>query len=305
MPIKVPDGLPAIQLLNKENIFVIPESRAVSQDIRPLKVLILNLMPTKAETETQLLRLLGNTPLQIEAELLQAWTHQSKNTPEEHLLKFYRTFEEIEENRYDGMVVTGAPVEQMPFEQVDYWPELCRILDWSAGHVWSVLHICWGAQAALYRYYGIQKVTLPKKLSGIYSHRLLNENHPLVRGFDEEFFAPHSRYTGVRIEDLEQVPELELLSVSNEAGLYLAASRNGRRIFVTGHSEYDKDTLDNEYRRDIAKALAIDPPVNYYRHGDPSLSPVMRWKGHAHLLFSNWLNYVYQETPFDLHEIVE
>lgn len=305
MPIKVPDGLPAIQQLNRENIFVIQESRAVCQDIRPLKVLILNLMPTKIETETQLLRLLGNTPLQIEAEFLQAWTHQSKNTSEEHLLKFYRAFEEIEDNCYDGMVVTGAPVEQMPFEQVDYWPEFCRILDWSAGHVWSSLHICWGAQAALYRYYGIQKYALPKKLSGVYSHRLLIENDPLVRGFDEEFFAPHSRYTGVRIEDLEQVPDLKLLAVSKDAGVYLAASQNGRRIFVTGHSEYDKDTLDNEYRRDIAKALAIEPPVNYYKQGDPSQNPVMRWKGHAHLLFSNWLNYVYQETPFDLQKIAE
>jgi homoserine O-succinyltransferase len=304
MPITVPDGLPAIKQLNKENIFIMPESRAVGQDIRPLKILILNLMPKKVETETQLLRLLGNTPLQIDAELLQTQTHQAKNTSEEYLLKFYKTFEEVEPNRYDGMVVTGAPLEQLPFEEVDYWPELCRILDWSRTNVWSTLHICWGAQAGLYRHYGIEKYMLPKKLSGVYRHRLLDETHPLVRGFDEEFFAPHSRYAGVKAEDVTAIPELEILAASDEAGPYLIASRGGRRIFVTGHAEYDRNTLGNEYRRDMDKGLEIEPPVNYFLDGDPGLGPVMRWKSHANLLFSNWLNYyVYQETPFDLGQI--
>lgn len=304
MPITVPDGLPAISRLKKENIFVMPESRAVSQDIRPLKILILNLMPTKVETETQLLRLLSNTPLQIETELLQTRTHQARNTPEGYLLKFYRTFGEVVPSRYDGMIVTGAPVEQMPFRDVDYWPELCDILDWSSENVWSVFHICWGAQAGLYRYYGIEKFPLPEKLSGVFCHRLLSESHPLVRGFDETFFAPHSRYTGIRAEDLEAIPELEVLAVSDEAGVYLAASRDGRRIFVTGHSEYDRETLGQEYRRDMGRGLNIAPPANYYRDDDPDLGPVMRWKSHAHLLYSNWLNYyVYQETPFDLLRI--
>lgn len=304
MPITVPEGLPAIKTLQKENIFVMTQNRATSQDIRPLRILILNLMPTKVETETQLLRLLGNTPLQVEAELLQTQTHLAKHTSKQYLLQFYKTFEEIGQNCYDGLIVTGAPVEQLPFEEVDYWPELCRILDWSKTHVWSTLHICWGAQAGLYRHYGIPKYPLPKKLSGIYRHRLLLPNHPLVRGFDDEFWAPHSRYTGVRTEDLQKRRELEILSVSDEAGVYLAASRNGRQIFVTGHSEYDRDTLGREYGRDIGKGLEIDPPVNYYKNDDPALPPVMRWKSHAHLLYSNWLNYfVYQETPFDLRKL--
>lgn len=304
MPITVTEGLPAIETLKKENIFVMPQNRAASQDIRPLRILILNLMPTKVETETQLLRLLGNTPLQVEAELLQTQTHLAKHTSQKYLLQFYKTFEEVEQNRYDGFIVTGAPVEQIPFEEVDYWPELCSILDWSKVHVWSTLHICWGAQAGLYRHYGISKYPLSKKLSGIYRHKLLLPNHPLVRGFDDEFWAPHSRYTGVRTEDLRKRKELEILSVSEEAGAYLAASRNGRQIFVTGHSEYDRDTLNREYVRDIGKGLKIDPPVNYYQDDNPALPPVMRWKGHAHLLFSNWLNYfVYQETPYDLRKL--
>lgn len=304
MPITVPEGLPAIRVLKKENIFVMTQKRATSQDIRPLRILLLNLMPTKMETETQLLRLIGNTPLQVEAELLQTETHHAKNTPEEYLLQFYKTFEEVRQNRYDGLIVTGAPVEQMPFEEVDYWPELCRILDWSKTHVWSTLHICWGAQAGLYRHYSVPKYPLPKKLSGIYRHRLLLPGHPLVRGFDDEFWAPHSRYTGVKEEDLRARPELLILSVSDEAKVYLAASKNGRQIFVTGHSEYDRDTLGREYRRDIGKGIAIGPPVNYYREGNPDFPPVMRWKSHAHLLFSNWLNYfVYQETPYDLRKL--
>lgn len=306
MPITVPEGLPAIQVLKNENIFVITEPRAVSQDMRPLKILILNLMPTKVETETQLLRLLGNTPLQVEVELLQTKTHHAKNISEEYLLEFYRTFDEILGNRYDGMIVTGAPVEQMPFEQVDYWPELCRILDWSKRNVWSTLHICWGAQAGLYHHYGIQKHALAQKLSGIYRHRLIKANHPLVRGFDDEFWAPHSRYTGIKTDDIEKTPELELLSVSDEVGTYLVADEKGRQIFITGHSEYDRDTLDREYKRDLARGLAIQPPVNYYKENNPKLEPVIRWKGHAHLLFANWLNYyVYQETPFDLQMLGE
>lgn len=304
MPITVPEGLPAIKILEKENIFIMTEKRAVSQDIRPLKILILNLMPTKVETETQLLRLLGNTPLQTEVELLQTETHHAKNITEDYLLKFYKTFSEVEKYHFDGMIITGAPVEQMPFEDVDYWPELCRILDWSKRHVWSTLHICWGAQAGLYRHYGIKKFMLPKKLSGIYSHRLLEKNHPLVRGFDDKFWVPHSRYTGVKAEDIRKVPELELLSDSDEAGVYLAASKSGRQIFITGHSEYDCGTLDREYRRDKEKGLDIEPPANYYRENNPELEPVMRWKSHAHLLFSNWLNYfVYQKTPFDLRKL--
>lgn len=304
MPITVPKGLPAIKVLEKENIFVMAEQRAARQDIRPLKILILNLMPTKIETETQLLRLIGNTPLQIEAELLQTKTHLAKNISEDYLLKFYKTFEEVKENRYDGMIVTGAPVEQMPFEEVDYWSELCRILDWSKRNVWSTLHICWGAQAGLYRHYGIQKLMLPKKLFGIYRHRVLKSDHPLVRGFDDEFWAPHSRYTGVKADDIRNVPELELLSISDEAGVYLAASKNGRQIFIMGHSEYDRDTLDREYRRDIKKGQFIDLPVNYYKNNNSEFKPVMYWKSHAHLLFSNWLNYfVYQNTPFDLEKL--
>lgn len=303
MPINIPEGLPAVKVLESENIFVMSESRARSQDIRPLKILILNLMPTKIETETQLLRLIGNTPIQVNAELLQTITHESKNVPPEHLLRFYRTFDEVKHNRYDGFIVTGAPVEQMAFEEVDYWPELCEILDWSLHNVWSTLHICWGAQAGLYRHYGIQKHALPDKLSGIYLHRLRIPSHPLLKGFDDEFWAPHSRYTGVRAEDIEKVPGLQVLADSEEAGVYIAAHENGRQVFVTGHSEYDRETLDREYRRDIGKGLDIRPPRNYYAGDDPRNRPVMRWRSHANLLFFNWINYcVYQQTPYDFTE---
>jgi len=302
MPITLPEGLPAIEVLERENIFVMTAGRAENQDIRPLKILILNLMPTKVETEIQLLRLIGNTPLQIEVELLQTRTHTAKNVSAEYLLRFYKTFEEVQCHRYDGLIVTGAPVEQMPFEEVDYWPELCRILEWSVCNVWSTLHICWGAQAGLYYHFGIEKFALPEKLSGIYNHRLLQPNHPLVRGFDDVFGAPHSRYTGIKREDVEQTPELEILSVSDEAGVYIVSNRNGRQFFVTGHSEYDRNTLDKEYRRDLAKGIDICAPRGYYRNDDPSQTPLMRWRSHASLLFYNWLNYfVYQETscPFD------
>ncbi len=301
MPITVPEGLPAIRTLTGENIFVMTEGRAQSQDIRPLRILILNLMPTKVETETQLLRLIGNTPLQVEIELMQTETHTAKNVSAEYLLRFYKTLSEVRENLYDGLIVTGAPVEQMPFEEVDYWQELCEIFDWSRRNVFSTLHICWGAQAGLYRHYGIGKRLLPEKLSGVYEHRLLLPTHPLVRGFDEIFYAPHSRYTGVAQAEIERVPSLDLLAVSDEAGVYLAAEKGGRRVYVTGHSEYDRDTLEREYRRDAGKGLDIRPPCNYYPGDDPLKAPVMRWRSHASLLFANWLNYcVYQETPYDL-----
>lgn len=304
MPITVPEGLPAIKTLTGENIFVMTETRARTQDIRPLRILILNLMPTKAETETQLLRLLGNTPLQVEIELMQTQSHVAKNISADYLLRFYKTLSDVRNDCYDGLIVTGAPVEQMPFEEVDYWEELCDIFDWSSGNVYSTLHICWGAQAGLYRHYGINKYALPGKLSGVYEHSVLKPTHPLVRGFDERFFAPHSRYTGVRREDIEKQPSLEVLAVSQEAGVYLAAEKGGRRVFVTGHSEYDRDTLDREYRRDIAKGLEIKPPCGYYENDDPSALPVMRWRGHSSLLFANWLNYcVYQETPYDLEKL--
>ena len=304
MPITVPEGLPATRTLTAENIFVMTEGRARSQDIRPLKILILNLMPTKVETETQLLRLLGNTPLQVEIELLQTKTHTPKNVSADYLLRFYKTFREVRDNHYDGLIVTGAPVEQLPFEEVDYWPELCEILDWSKNNVWSTLHICWGAQAGLYFHHGIEKHPLAVKLSGVYSHRLLDSTHPLVRGFDDCFFAPHSRYTGVRRSEIERVPGLTVLSVSDEAGVYLVAEKSGRRIYATGHSEYDRDTLDREYRRDLSRGIDIRPPCNYYPQDDPSREPFVRWRSHSSLLFANWLNYfVYQETPFDLGKL--
>lgn len=300
MPIKVSDGLPAIQTLEKENIFVMPEFRALHQDIRPLKIIILNLMPTKIETETQLLRLLSNTPLQMEVELLQAATHISKNTPQEHLLEFYKTFDEIKHRRYDGMVITGAPVEHLPFEQVDYWDELCEIMEWSKTNVYSTFHICWGAQAGLYYHYGIPKHNLKEKMFGVFEHRTLEPTHPLLRGFDEVFWAPHSRHTEVRREDIEKVDDLEILSTSSEAGVYIVADKSGRRIFVTGHSEYDRDTLAKEYFRDVKKGLDIKIPLHYFPDDDPSRTPPLKWRGHANLLYTNWLNYfVYQKTPYD------
>ena len=301
MPICIPDSLPAAQVLESENIFIMAEERASHQDIRPLKIGILNLMPTKIATETQLLRLLSNTPLQVEIELIQTATHTSKNTAAEHLLKFYKTFDEIQNERFDGLIITGAPVEQMPFEEVDYWPELCTFMEWSKKHVYSTLHICWGAQAALYYHYGIPKYPLTQKMFGVFEHQTLIPKHPLVRGFDELFFAPHSRHTTVRQEDSAACPQLRLLAASKEAGAYLIASESGRQFFVTGHSEYDRDTLAGEYFRDIKKNLPIEVPRHYFQNDDPGQEILYRWRGHASLLFSNWLNYfVYQATPFDL-----
>ena len=301
MPIKVPSGLPAIRTLERENIFIMSEDRAEHQDIRPLKIVILNLMPTKVETETQLLRLLGNTPLQVEAELLQTRTHVAKNISGEYLLRFYNTFEEIEANSYDGMIITGAPVERMAFEEVDYWPELCRIMEWSKTHVYSTLHICWGAQAGLYYHYGIHKHELPAKLSGIYLHRVMVPTHPLLRGFDDRFMAPHSRYTGVDEKAVARSPYLRILAASDEAGVYIVEGRNGRQFFVTGHSEYERDTLGAEYARDCQKGLEIAMPCHYFPNDNPDREPVVTWRSHANLLFSNWLNYfVYQQTPYDL-----
>jgi homoserine O-succinyltransferase len=302
MPIKIPDNLPAREILENENIFVMGDKRAVHQDIRPLKILIFNLMPLKIKTETHLLRSLSNTPLQVEVELLMTDTYTSKNTPREHLISFYKTFDEIKETNYDGLIITGAPVELMEFEDVAYWKEMTEIMEWSREHVTNTFHICWAAQAGLYYHYGINKFELDKKLSGIYKHRLLNKEEPLVRGFDDVFMAPHSRYTEVRKEDIEKCDELEILADSEEAGVYLIISKDKSRIFVTGHSEYDPYTLQEEYERDVKKGLEIEPPVNYFPDDDPSREPLSTWRSHAHLLYSNWLNYyVYQATPYDLN----
>lgn len=304
MPINIPDDLPTVEILNSENIFVAHESRALHQDIRPLEIAILNLMPTKIATETQLLRLLGNTPLQVNITLLHPKTHVSKNTPQEHLLKFYKTLDCVKMKKFDGLVITGAPVETLEFEEVDFWEELTQILDWAEGNVFSTLFICWGAQAGLYYYYGIPKHPLPRKMFGIFSHKLNQKFVPLFRGFDDEFYAPHSRHTEIRREDIEQVDRLQILSESEEAGVYVVASNDGRQIFVTGHSEYDPGTLKAEYERDVARGLPISVPKNYFPQDNPTREPVVRWRGHANLLFANWLNYyVYQETPYDLSEI--
>jgi len=301
MPIKIPDNLPAIDILASENIFVMGEERAAHQDIRPLKIIILNLMPTKIVTETQLMRLLGNTPLQVEVDLLNTSTYVSKNISKDHMENFYKSFDEVKDKKYDGMIITGAPVEKLEFEEVDYWQELTSIMEWSKTHVFSTLHICWGAQAGLYYHYGVKKYPLDKKMFGIFSHYLKNNTTMLVRGFDDEYYAPHSRYTEVRREEIEKVDELELLSESKEAGVYMVRSRDNKQVFVTGHSEYDWDTLKNEYDRDISLGLDIEVPKNYYPKDDPSQKPIVRWRGHANLLFCNWLNYyVYQETPYDL-----
>lgn len=306
MPIKIPDNLPTMEILTRENIFVMGEERAVHQDIRPLELVILNLMPTKIVTETQLLRLLGNTPLQVNITLLHPKTHQSKNTPAEHLLTFYKTFDCIKHCKYDGMIITGAPVEQMEFEEVDFWPELQEIMDWAERNVFCTLFICWGAQAGLYHYYGIPKYPLEQKMFGVFRHYVNKRYVKLLRGFDDEFFAPHSRHTEVRREDIEKVPQLEILSESPEAGVYIVISKDERKIFVTGHSEYDPLTLQEEYLRDLQKGLSIKPPENYYPQDDPSQAPVVRWRSHANLLFANFLNYyVYQETPYDLAELDE
>ena len=303
MPIKLPDGLPARAVLERENVFVMDEDRAFHQDIRPLKIVVLNLMPMKETTETQLLRLLGNTPLQLEITLLRMESHESKNTPEQHLLSFYATFSDIEAHNYDGLIITGAPIEHLDFEDVGYWHELQHIMDWTKTHVTSTLHICWGAQAALYHHYGIPKHPLQEKMFGVFSHTVQSDV-PLVRGFDEEFLAPHSRHTEVRREDILNAEGLQLVSESDQAGVYMVVSRDGRQIFVTGHSEYDRETLGKEYQRDVDRGLDIQVPQNYYPEDNPSARPRHNWRSHAHLLFSNWLNYyVYQETPFDLDQI--
>ncbi len=304
MPIKIPDNLPAAEILTGENIFVMPEGRAFHQDIRPLKIAILNLMPTKIVTETQLLRLLGNSPIQVDVVLLHPQSHVSRNTPEEHLVNFYKTFYDVREERFDGLVITGAPVENMPFEEVNYWDELKSIMEWSIRNVFSTLHICWGAQAGLYYHYGIGKYPLAEKMFGVFRHKVCEKNVMLLRGFDDEFLAPHSRHTEVRREDIEKVEELRILAESDKAGIYIVKAKGGKQIFVTGHSEYDPLTLKSEYDRDVAKGLPIKVPENYFEDDDPGKAPIVRWRGHANLLFANWLNYyVYQETPFDLAEL--
>lgn len=301
MPIKIPDNLPAKEILNAENIFVMDESRAYSQDIRPLKIVILNLMPIKETTETQLLRMLGNTPLQVEVSLLFLNTHVSKNTSQRHLNMFYKTIDEIKSQKFDGMIITGAPIEKYDFEDVTYWEELKEIMDWTVDNVTSTFHICWGAQAGLYHHYGIPKYPLKEKLFGVYTHTIEKPNVKLLRGFDDEFLAPHSRYTEVRREDIEKIDDLEILSTSEEAGVYIVASKDGRQIFVFGHSEYDACTLRDEYERDVKKGIDIDLPENYFPNDNAEKMPKLRWRAHASLLFSNWLNYyVYQETPYDL-----
>lgn len=304
MPINIPDSLPAKAVLEAEKIFVMTNQLATRQDIRPLKILILNLMPIKQVTEVQLLRCLSNTPLQIEIELLQTSTHKCKTTPQEHILTFYKTFDQIKQNRYDGMIITGAPVEHLEFNEVDYWDELCDIMEWSKKNVYSVFHICWGAQAALYYHYGIQKRMLPKKMFGIFNHSVCYPKEPLVRSFDDRFFAPHSRHTEVAVADILACPDLKILSLSDVAGAYIITVKNGRQIFVTGHSEYDADTLSIEYSRDIEKGLSITMPVNYFPEDNPLLPPIAKWRAHANLLYSNWLNYyVYQSTPYNLDEL--
>jgi homoserine O-succinyltransferase/O-acetyltransferase len=304
MPVRIPETLPARAILESENIFIMGEERARHQDIRPLRVAILNLMPTKIATETQILRLLGNSPLQVEVTLLHTASHQSKNVSEEHLVNHYKSFGQVRRQKFDGLIITGAPVELLPFEEVDYWPELKDIMDWAEENVFSSLFICWGAQAGLYHHYGIPKYELPNKMFGIFPHNVLERYHKLMRGFDDIFMAPHSRHTEVRRTDIEKVPELVILAESNEAGIYIVASRDGRHTFVTGHSEYDPLTLKGEYDRDVNKGLPINIPSNYFPADDPSQPPLVRWRGHSNLLFVNWLNYyVYQLTPYNIREI--
>ena len=306
MPIKVPNELPAVQTLADENIFVMTETRAITQDIRPLKILLLNLMPKKIETETQLARLLGNSPLQVELELIHTRSHVSKNTPMEHMLAFYKTFEDVKDRYFDGMIITGAPVEQMPFEEVEYWQELCATMEWSKKHVHSTFHICWGAQAGLYYHYGIGKKDLPKKMFGVFPHTADYKKSILLRGFDDVFMVPHSRHTTVEREDIEAVEQLRILASSEEAGVYICATDGGKQIFVTGHSEYDAWTLNNEYRRDKDAGLPIEIPKNYFPNDDDSKEPLLTWRSHANLLYCNWLNYyVYQTTPYDLEHMSE
>ena len=304
MPIKIPNGLPAADILQKENIFVMTEQRATTQEIRPLQILLLNLMPKKIETETQLSRLLGNTPLQVELELIHTKSHQSKNTSPEHMLAFYKTFDDVKHRNFDGMIITGAPVEQMPFEQVEYWDELCEIMEWTKTHVHSTFHICWGAQAGLYYHFGIDKEPLPEKMFGIFPHKVDYKRSILFRGFDDTFMVPHSRHTTVKRELIEAEPALKILASSEEAGVYAIATKKGKQIFITGHSEYDALTLDAEYRRDLSQGKPIQIPKNYYPADDPKKKPKVSWRSCANLLYSNWLNYfVYQTTPYDLSKL--
>ena len=304
MPIQIPNDLPAASVLQEENIFVMQENRAATQDIRPLEIVLLNLMPTKIATETQFSRLLGNTPLQVRLELMHTTTHISKNTAQDHLLNFYKSFDELKDRKFDGMIITGAPVENMPFEEVDYWPELCKIMEWSKTNVHSTFHICWGAQAGLYYHYGIPKYDLPEKLFGVFAHKADYKRSILMRGFDDTFYAPHSRHTTVKREDIEAVDGLKILASSDKAGVYAVMNKAGRQIFVTGHSEYDADTLEKEYLRDKNLGLPIKVPENYYPNDDDTQDPMVSWRGHANLLFSNWLNYfVYQTTPYDIMRI--
>ena len=301
MPIRIPDALPATAALENGNIFVMTEHRAMHQDIRPLRLLLLNLMPTKITTETQILRKLSNTPLQVEVELLQTASHDSKNTAAEHLETFYTTFDAVRDKHFDGLIITGAPVERLEFEAVDYWPELCEIMEWSKTHVHSTLHICWGAQAGIYYHYGVPKHELPEKMFGVFPHEVVKRTSPLVRGFDERFFAPHSRFTEVRAADIEAHPALELIAVSDEAGVYVAKSTDSQNFFVFGHPEYDRETLKAEYDRDIAKGMSIAVPAHYFPDDDPTREPVSTWFSCAQLLYTNWLNYyVYQTTPYDI-----
>lgn len=304
MPLKIPDKLPAIKLLQKENIFVMNESRATHQDIRPLKIIILNLMPLKISTETDLLRLLSNSPLQIEIDFMKIKGHTPKNTPSSHMKSFYRNFDVLNNQKYDGMIITGAPVEQLDFEEVTYWDEMEQILDWAEHNVTSTLFICWAAQAALHHYYGVPKYPLEKKIFGVFQHKLSNPKLPIFRGFDDLFYVPHSRHTEIKEADVKKVKDLKIIATSKEAGVTMVKAKKGRQLFITGHSEYSRNTLDSEYRRDLSKNLPIEKPINYYPEDNPDNSPLMRWKSTANLLFSNWLNYyVYQETPYNLEEI--
>jgi homoserine O-succinyltransferase len=305
MPVKIREGLPAADVLAAENVFVMTDRRALSQDIRPISILVLNLMPAKQTTEAQILRLLGNSPLQVEVTFLHTASYTPKHTDHTHLEVFYETFDRVRDRRYDGLIITGAPVELMQFEEVDYWDELVGIMAWADAHVFSTLAICWGAQAELYYHYGIQKHSVPEKVFGVFRHTVTDPKNKITRGFDDVFLAPHSRHTTVDAADIRNEPDLELLAESPEAGVFLMASSDGRRVFVTGHPEYDADTLDSEYRRDLDAGLPIAKPVDYYPDDDPERTPALRWRAHGDLLFTNWLNYcVYQETPYDLHELV-
>ncbi len=304
MPIRIPNDLPAVKTLNDENIFVMTETRAITQDIRPLKILLLNLMPKKIETETQLSRLLGNSPLQVELELIHTKSHLSKNTPQEHMLAFYKTFDDVKHRTFDGMIITGAPVELMPFEEVEYWQELCEIMEWTKTHVHSTFHICWGAQAGLYYHFGIDKKVLESKMFGVFPHTVDYKKSILFRGFDDVFMVPHSRHTTIDDEQVKKCKKLKILASSKQAGIYAVSTKNGKQIFITGHSEYDAETLANEYFRDLSQGKPIDIPENYFPDNNPKNKPMVTWRSHANLLYSNWLNYfVYQTTPYDIEKI--